>query len=561
MSDRFLEASGDATEILYSPAFGAQPESVSWSASAVDDDGRAERKTRLERANGEFNSDSLRAHEVLRVLGRRLGAAACELWRLPEDGGLEVLDSSWRDGQFSTALPEAGHHQQTHAQPLADGCDALEWIVDVASDERVGGDEWMRANSLRTLLRMPVRSAQSVLGSVRVYWRHRRVHDAAAADLVANGAGILGAYLEQAPSTPGAASPLSCFEALGQVTSDSLVVIDFRGRVVEANAKAQALLMRSRDALVGRALIELAVPERLRMDAAAALARLVAQPQPPGRRERLVTSVLLPNGQELAVSVDAAAWHATSPPIVLVSATPASACTCGAAGSERSRAQLRSLMTSLLVAEERERRRLAQDLHDGLSQLIALAQMKLAALSRMLRGRSDGQRAALDEIQALIISADRSARSVGAELSPPSLHQLGLAPALRWLVENLHERYGVTIHYAEPDPLPPLDETLNVILFRSVRELLINAAKHARASSIELSLREVSGRLVVRVRDDGVGMECEAAQSNGTGLVSMRERLAHVGGALRIESALGAGATVEIELPLPARTAQAGGAA
>jgi signal transduction histidine kinase len=346
--------------------------------------------------------------------------------------------------------------------------------------------------------------------------------------------------------------------ALLWVTSEPTLVTDFNGRIVEANPPAEVLLGRSRDALLGRAFIETAVPERLRLDAAAALVRLVAQPARLGVRERLATWVLLPNGEELAVSVDAVASHAPDPALVFVSAIPTQACVDGAAEPEPTRTQLRSLMTSLLVAEERERRRLAQDLHDGLSQLLALAQMKVAALSRATRTRSSEQHKALDEIQALIVSADRSARSIGCELSPPSLHQLGLVPALRWLVESLHERYGVAIQFTDPEPFPTLDETRNVVLFRSVRELLINAAKHAQASSVELSLREAFGRLVVRVRDDGVGMRNDIEQSAGTGLVSMRERLAHIGGALRIKSQRGAGTSIEIELILPVTANQPG---
>lgn len=558
MSDRFLESPSEAAQTQRSSAANGESGGMTRGAIPSGKDVRPERRGPLEPAHGQFASDSLRAHEILRAVGRRLGAAACELWRTPKDGGLEVLESSWRDGEFATAAPDANENRRTHAQPLPEACDRAEWIVDVATDARVGRDEWLRANGLHALLRAPVRSERASLGSVRVYWRQRRAHDAAAADLVANGAGVLATHLEERPSNLADVPHLPCLGALLRVTSDPTLVTDFNGRIVEANSPAEVLLGRSRDALLGRAFIETAVPERLRPDAAAALVRLVAQPARVGKRERLATCMLLPNDEEQAVSVDAVASHAPDPELVFVSAIPTQACVCGAAEPDPTRTQMRSLMTSLLVAEERERRRLAQDLHDGLSQLIALAQMKLAALSHATGGHASEQHKALDEIQALIVAADRSARSIGCELSPPSLHQLGLVPALRWLVESLHERYGVSIQFTEPEPLPELDETRNVVLFRSVRELLINAAKHAQAASVELSLREAFGRLVVRVRDDGVGMRNDVEQSAGTGLVSMRERLAHIGGALRIKSKRGAGTSVEIELILPVAANQPG---
>lgn len=551
MSDRFPEAPRDATGSLRSSAASAERELAVRYADVVNDESRFERSTALEEAHGPLVSDSLRAHEVLRALGRRLGAAACELWSTPEEGGLEVLESSWRDGQFATARPDISDPQGTSARPIAEVCESADWIVDIATDPRVERCEWMRANGLRALLRAPVRSERALLGSVRVYWRRQRVHDAAAADLVANGAGVLAGYLEQRASPSFEAAHFLHLEALGCVTSDALVVTDLSGRIVEVNTHAEVLLGRLRGELVGRALIELAVPERLRVDAGVALARLISEQRRTDAAERVATRMLLPNGQELAVSMAASVSHASNPPLLFLSAIHTRTCGCGVVGLEPTRAQLRSLMTSVLIAEDRERRRLAQDLHDGLSQLIALAQMKLAALRRTARSRVVDQRVALDEIQSLIMSADRAARSIGCELSPPSLHQLGLVPALRWLVENLHERYGVTIRFQDPQAPPTLDETRNVVLFRSVRELLINAAKHAQASSVALSVRETAGRLVVRVSDDGVGMENDIEHNSGTGLVSMRERLAHIGGALQIKSERGAGTTVEIELQLP----------
>jgi len=561
VSDRFVEVHDNATEDSRSSAAvssDTESESARRGTSSSSDSFGLERAPLHERAHGQVSSDSVRADQVLRALGQGLGAAACELWCAAKDGGVEALDSSWRDALFAAARPDEKALGGVHARPIATVCEKDEWIVDVETDARVRGDDWMQVNGLRALLRAPVRTARASLGSVRIYWRQRRAHDVAAADLVANGAEVLATYLEQRPPVPAAALHGACLDALGRATSDALVAIDFSGRIVEANPQAQALLGQPRGELLGRQLIELAVPERLRRDAAAALVRLVAQPARTREPERVETWVLLPSGQELAVSVAAAASHAPDPPLVLVSAVHTPPCTCGAAGVERTRAELRSLMTSLLVAEERERRRLALDLHDGLSQLLALAQMKIAALSRAPRTRSSEQQKALDEVQALIVSADRSARSIGCELSPPSLHQLGLVPALRWLVESLHERYGVSIQFTDPAPLPTLDETRNVVLFRSVRELLINAAKHAQATSVELSLRQALGRLVVRVRDDGVGMRNDIEQSAGTGLVSMRERLAHVGGGLHIKSQRGAGTSIEIELTLPATAAQPG---
>ena len=211
------------------------------------------------------------------------------------------------------------------------------------------------------------------------------------------------------------------------------------------------------------------------------------------------------------------------------------------------RERLRSLMADLLLAEEHERRRLAVDLHDGLSQTIALTQIKLSALRLSMDGKLQSS---LDEIEELVEQTDRAARSISFELSPPVLHDLGLEPALQWLVENIQDRYGIEILLKDDGQPKPADEKTRVILFRSIRELLINAAKHAGARRIHVRLERVEDRLNAAVEDDGAGMEPDVAAVKGSGLFSIHERLSHVGGSMRIESAPGRGTKIHLCAPL-----------
>jgi signal transduction histidine kinase len=211
------------------------------------------------------------------------------------------------------------------------------------------------------------------------------------------------------------------------------------------------------------------------------------------------------------------------------------------------RQRVRSLMADLLMAEERERRALATDLHDGLCQTIALAQIKFA----LIRRRTDAALTeSLDEIDALLEQANHSARSITFELSPPVLHDLGLEPALQWLVENIQTRYGIEIVFEADGQPKPADERTRVILFRSIRELLINAAKHAQARRVHLRLKCEEGSVSAAVEDDGVGMEAPSMASKGSGLFSIQERLHHVGGRMSIESVQGVGTKVRLCAPL-----------
>ena len=211
------------------------------------------------------------------------------------------------------------------------------------------------------------------------------------------------------------------------------------------------------------------------------------------------------------------------------------------------RERLRALMADLLLAEEQERRRLAVDLHDGLSQTIALTQIKVSALRRALGSKLGG---ALDEIAALIDQTNRAVRSISFELSPPVLHDFGLEPAVQWLVENIQERYGIEIVLEDDGQPKPADEKTRVILFRSLRELLINAAKHAQAQRVRLCLLRAGECIVASVEDDGVGMDPEEIAVHGSGLFSIRERFGHVGGSMDIESAPGRGTKIRLCAPL-----------
>ena len=212
------------------------------------------------------------------------------------------------------------------------------------------------------------------------------------------------------------------------------------------------------------------------------------------------------------------------------------------------RDRLRSLSMQLVLVEEAERRRLATELHDGLCQSIALARLRYAELRR---SADDALGRSLEEIAALIERADRSARSITFELSPPILHHLGLVPALEWLVENIRERYGLPVTLEDDAQPKPADETTRVILFRAIRELLINAAKHSRASAVRLRLERRPDGLAASVADDGVGMDGPVPGARaGFGLLSVQEHMRHVGGSLRVESAPGRGTTAHLFLPL-----------
>ena len=223
----------------------------------------------------------------------------------------------------------------------------------------------------------------------------------------------------------------------------------------------------------------------------------------------------------------------------------------------RSQARVRSLQSDLLLAEERERRRLAIDLHDGLNQLLAAAQMKLVEVRRASDGAA---RPAIEVVEHLVREAERAARTLTFQLSPPILYDIGFEAAVQWMVEDIRKTYGLEVELLQEDAPEALDENVRVLLFRAVRELLINVAKHAQAGHARVRLGRSGEAIAVSVEDDGVAFDSARMTGRGIGLSSIRERLETLGGWMQIRSAPGAGTTVTLISPtrMPAEAAAGG---
>jgi PAS domain S-box-containing protein len=211
----------------------------------------------------------------------------------------------------------------------------------------------------------------------------------------------------------------------------------------------------------------------------------------------------------------------------------------------RSKERVRSLQSELLLAEERERRRLAIDLHDGLNQLLALAQMKLGEL-RLAEGDA---RSGIVEVERIVREAEQAARSLTFQLSPPVLHDFGFEAAVQWMVADVRESFGLEVELLEEGEPADLEENVRILLYRAVRELLINVAKHAQASHARVHLARQGGQVAVSVEDDGVAFDPTQVTGRGIGLSSIRERLESLGGRMHIRSAPGAGTTVTLVSP------------
>jgi signal transduction histidine kinase len=215
------------------------------------------------------------------------------------------------------------------------------------------------------------------------------------------------------------------------------------------------------------------------------------------------------------------------------------------------RERLRSLASDLSRSEERERRRIAIALHDGIGHALAASVIKLRTL--MQTESLDGAEPQIEAACNLVEKAIEYTRSLTLELSPPILYELGLVAAVEWLAEQFEQRHGIAVSVVDDESSAAIPEEIRGVLFAAIRELLVNVIKHAKASSVSIEIARPDRRLHVVVRDDGAGFDSQLRQwrSAGFGLFNIRERISGLGGSIDIQSTPGAGCTVALSVPLP----------
>jgi PAS domain S-box-containing protein len=225
----------------------------------------------------------------------------------------------------------------------------------------------------------------------------------------------------------------------------------------------------------------------------------------------------------------------------------------------QSEGRLRALAAELNLAEQQERKRLATELHDHLQQMLVLGRIKLGQGKRFTESVPVWVKL-IEEIDEIFSQALTYTRTLVTELSPPVLRDHGLAAGLKWLAEYM-KKHDMTVAVAADDDDVKLAEDQTVLLFQSVRELLINSWKYAGTGEASVIMQQVDGHLRITVRDDGQGFDLAAAAaaaadsptgglSSKFGLFSIRERMRAMGGSFNIESAPGTGTTTTLTLPL-----------
>jgi PAS domain S-box-containing protein len=218
----------------------------------------------------------------------------------------------------------------------------------------------------------------------------------------------------------------------------------------------------------------------------------------------------------------------------------------------KSRHDLRKLASELVLAEERERKRLAVTLHDEVAQTLAAARMRLDMMRSLPDGRERKQ--SFEQAQELLSHAIRQTRALMKDISNPILYEMGLRSAVEALAEPIKDQHGIQVKCSFEGNLSSLSQDLNVMIFQLVKELLQNVIRHSGARGANIRIIEDKDSIRTIVADDGAGFDVNDTNSRdysegGFGLFSIRERVKSFNGNIQIKSKPGIGSEVIVELP------------
>ena len=332
---------------------------------------------------------------------------------------------------------------------------------------------------------------------------------------------------------------------------DAIYLIDFEGRFIDGNRAAEELIGFAKAEVIGKSLAEMGLLSDGQLSKAKANLKKVVAGKLSGPNEY---SLKRKDGSLISVEVRTFPVKIGGKMLTLGIARDITKHKQTEKELLEHQAKLKSLASQLSLTEERERHRLATDLHDQISQSLVISKIKLDQLSKS--SSSDEFNEPLEDVSNCLGQIIDDTRALTFDLSYPILYELGFEAAVaEWLTDQIQEKHGIKAEFVDDGHQKPLDDDIRVLLFRNVRELLINVVKHALANKVRVSIRKVKDNIRVSVEDDGVGFDpvdvtSMAAKRAEFGLFSIRERLEQLGGLIEIDSEPGHGSKITMTAPL-----------
>jgi signal transduction histidine kinase len=213
---------------------------------------------------------------------------------------------------------------------------------------------------------------------------------------------------------------------------------------------------------------------------------------------------------------------------------------------------LKNINIEITKIEERERRRIAEYLHDSLGQTLSLAFLKLSSIDNNVF--EPEVRKKIDEIYMLLTKAINESRVLTYDLSPPILYELGLTSTFKWRLEQIKTMNNIDTQIKGEEINITVKKEITIFVYRIVNELLQNVLKHAKATEIILEIAEKKNKYLISVKDNGIGFRkdklSKKEKPDGFGLISIKERLESFKGHMYIKSEPGVGTSATIEIPV-----------
>jgi PAS domain S-box-containing protein len=335
-----------------------------------------------------------------------------------------------------------------------------------------------------------------------------------------------------------------------ETASQAIMAASADGAIVMANRMAEDMFGYQPDELLGRPLDTLLPPdvrERLR----ALRADFDSNPQPHTMATGLELQGLRKDGSIFPIEVSLSRVETIRGRLAVSFVTDITQRKRAEMDLRNRERELRALAGSLLTAQEDERRRMARELHDDVTQRLALLSIEIGKLAARADLSVKETRAQLRSLQKQVIQLSHEVRRLSHGLHPAVIEDFGLGTALEELCEEFGKATGISVRFDGPNDDAGLSRDVAASLYRIAQESLGNAAKHARATEVRVALCVNGGNMQLLVSDNGAGFSGEPWRSRiGLGIVSMKERVRMVNGTLSIASRPGQGTEIIASVPL-----------
>ena len=335
--------------------------------------------------------------------------------------------------------------------------------------------------------------------------------------------------------------------AIMQAALDGIITIDHEGRMIELNSAAEKIFAHSRDKLIGENVMEI-VPPSFRSWFQTGLMNCFTGDKGPTQGSRIEMPALRADGSRFSAEFTIARIRLTGQPMFTIYIRDITQ-------HKRAEAELRALPQRIIKAQEAERSRIAQELHDGINQLIASVKMRLHKVEGSLPDLKPAAREILHRCDRLLVKVLEENRRIAHNLRPTDLDNLGLAAACTSFCSEVQLRTNLQFQCQLISPSQRLTPVVELHLFRIVQEAVNNIEKHAKARLVHLKIQLEGEAVILKIQDDGEGFDPKTLKPgkkirHGLGLTNMRERALSLGGTYEIESAPGSGTVIRVRVPL-----------